>query len=63
MGDADAIIIGVIIQVAIRYKIENIIKKNVKNQGTKYRYLRNTFKQFRPLTPGVAQFNPLFEAE
>ena len=44
MGDADAIIIGVIIQVAIRYKIEYIIKKNVKNQGTKYRPLRNTFK-------------------
>ena len=62
MGDADAIITGIIIQIAIRYKIEYIIKKNVKNQGTKYRRLRNTFKQVRPLTPGVAQFNLLFGA-
>ena len=34
MGDADTIIIGVIIQIAFGYGIEYIIEKNVKNQGT-----------------------------
>ena len=34
MGDADTIIIGVIIQIAFGYEIEYIVEKNVKNQGT-----------------------------
>ena len=55
MGDTDTIIIGVIIQIAFGYEIEYIVEKNVKNQGTWYRSLWNTFKQFCPLTPSVSQ--------
>ena len=33
MGEADAVIIGVIIPIANRYKIEYIIKKNAKIKG------------------------------
>ena len=35
MRDADAVIIGVTIEIAFRYEIKYIMKKNVKNQGTK----------------------------
>ena len=56
----DIIIIGVIIQISFGYEIKYIIKKDVKNQGAKYRSLRNAFKQFSPFTPWASQFYPLF---
>ena len=57
--DTDTIIIGVIIQISFGYEIKYIIKKYVKNQGAKYRSLRNAFKQFSPFT-WVSQVYPLF---
>ena len=62
MWDTGTVIVGIIIKITFRYKIEYIVEKNIKNQGAKYRSLRNTFKQFRPLTPCVSQLNPLFAA-
>ena len=55
MWDTDTVIVGIIIKITFRYKIKYIIKKIIKNQGAKYRCLRNAFKQFRPLTPCVSQ--------
>ena len=47
-----------------RYKIKYVVqtKRFEKNQGTKYRSLRNTLEQFRLLIPCVSQFYPLFVA-
>ena len=58
--DTNTIIIGVIIQISFGYETKYIIKKDVKNQGAKYRSLRDAFKQFSPLTPWASQFYPLF---
>ena len=43
MWDADTVIIGVITEMAFKYEIEYMVKNNDKNQGTKYRPLRNIF--------------------
>ena len=58
--DTNTIIIGVIIPISFGYEITYIIKKDVKNEGAKYRCLGNIFKQFSPLTPWASQFYPLF---
>ena len=40
MWDTDTATVGIIIRITFRYKIKYIIKKNIKNQGAKYRSLR-----------------------
>ena len=55
MWDADTIIIGIIIQFAIGYEIEYVTEKNVKNQETKYRILKNNFNEIHPFTHRVSQ--------